>query len=309
MTTKKRMFASMLVLSLLSAAGHAGTTIGVSMAAFDDNFLTQLREAMAAQSKTLKDVSLQFEDARNDVGRQVSQVENFVTRKVGAIIVSPVDTTATKRMSAAARKAGIPVIYVNRKPSEQLGNGVYYIGSQNRVAGQLQMEYLAKQLNGKGTVAVIQGALSDEGAIERTAGVKDVAAKFPGIKITEVQNADWNRNQAIDLTRKWLSSGRQFNAIAANNDEMALGALIAIKQSNVSPSKVLVGGVDATPDALGSLAKGELAVTVFQDAKGQGKGAVDIAAKVAAGDKKVPNETMIPFQLVTPANYKTYLNK
>lgn len=309
MTTKKSMITPLLVLSLLSAGANAGAMIGVSMAAFDDNFLTSLREAMSAESKTLKDVNLQFEDARNDVGRQVSQVENFITRKVGAIIVSPVDTSATKRMTEAARKAGIPVVFVNRKPSEPLGHGVYYIGSQNRVAGRLQMEYLAKQLNGKGTIGVIQGALSDEAGIERTAGVKEVAAKFPGIKITEVQSANWNRNQAIDLMRKWVSSGRQFNAIAANNDEMALGALIALNQAGMSPKRVLVGGVDATADALASLAKGELAVTVFQDAKGQGKGAVELAAKAAAGDKSIPTETMIPFQLVTSANYKSYLKK
>jgi inositol transport system substrate-binding protein len=303
------MIPPLVALSLLSAGAYASTSIGVSMAAFDDNFLTSLREAMSAQGKTLKGVNLQFEDARNDVGRQVSQVENFVSRKVSAIIISPVDTSATKRMTEAARKAGIPVVYVNRKPSEALGRGVYYIGSQNRLAGKLQMEYLAKQLNGKGTVGIIQGALSDEAGIERTEGVKEVAAKYPGIKISEVQSANWNRNQAIDLMRKWVSAGRHFNAIAANNDEMALGALIAINQSGISPKKILVGGVDATADALGSLAKGEMAVTVFQDAKGQGMGAVALAAKVAAGDKAVPTETMIPFQLVTPENYKSYLNK
>lgn len=309
MTTKTSLIMPLLSLSLLSAGAFAGTTIGVSMAAFDDNFMTNLREAMAAEGKSQKDVSLQFEDARSDVGRQVSQVENFVSRKVSAIIIDPVDTSATKRMTEAARKAGIPVVYVNRKPSEPLGLGVYYIGSQNKVAGELQMDYLAKQLKGKGTIAIIQGALSDEGALERTAGVKAVAAKYPGIKITDVQSANWNRNQAIDLVRKWASSGRQFNAIAANNDEMALGALIALKQAGLSSKKVLVGGVDATPDALSSLAKGELAVTVFQDAKGQGKGAVDIAVKVAAGEKKVPAETMIPFQLVTTDNYQSFSKK
>jgi inositol transport system substrate-binding protein len=309
MTISKSMITPLVALSLLSAGTYASTSIGVSMAAFDDNFLTSLREAMSAQGKTLKGVNLQFEDASNDVGRQVSQVENFVSRKVSAIIISPVDTSATKRMTEAARKAGIPVVYVNRKPSEALGRGVYYIGSQNRLAGKLQMEYLAKQLNGKGTVGIIQGALSDEAGIERTEGVKEVAAKYPGIKISEVQSANWNRSQAIDLMRKWVSAGRHFNAIAANNDEMALGALIAINQSGISPKKILVGGVDATADALGSLAKGELAVTVFQDAKGQGMGAVALAAKVAAGDKAVPTETMIPFQLVTPENYKSYLKK
>lgn len=309
METMKRSMKPLLILSLLSSTAFAETKIGISMAAFDDNFMTTIREAMAAEGKSLKDVALQFEDARNDVGRQVSQVETFVTQKVAAIVVNPVDTSATKRLTESARKAGIPIIYVNRRPNEPLGKGAYFIGSESIVSGRLQMEYLAKKLNGKGTVAVIQGALSDEPGIERTNGVKAVAAKYPGIKVTEVQSANWNRTQAIDLTRKWITSGRKFDAIAANNDEMALGALIAMKQAGVSPKKTLVGGIDATSDALAAMSRGELAVTVFQDAKGQGKGAIDLAAKLATGDKKVPVDTWIPYQLVTPENYKTYLNK
>lgn len=299
----------LLILSLLPMSAFAGTKIGVSMAVFDDNFLTTVREAMAAEGKNLKDVTIQFEDARNDVGRQVSQVENFASQKVGAIVVNPVDTSATKRITDAARKAGIPLVYVNRKPGEPLGNGVTFVGSESIVAGRLQMEYLAKELKGKGSIAIMQGELSNEAALERTRGVKEVVAKFPGIKITEVQTANWDRNQGINLMRKWLSSGKKFDAIASNNDEMALGALIALKQAGVSPKKVLVGGVDATQDALNSMSKGELAVTVFQNAKGQGKGAIEAAAKLAGGDKKVPNEVWIPYELVTPGNFKTYLNK
>ncbi|MBI3146434.1 MAG: sugar ABC transporter substrate-binding protein [Pseudogulbenkiania sp.] len=305
----KKLIKPLLILSLLPMSAFAGTKIGVSMAVFDDNFLTNVREAMAAEGKNLKDVTIQFEDARNDVGRQVSQVENFASQKVGAIVVNPVDTSATKRITDAARKAGIPLVYVNRKPAEPLGNGVTFVGSESIVAGRLQMEYLAKQLNGKGNIAIMQGELSNEAALERTKGVKEVAAKYPGIKITEMQTANWDRNQGINLMRKWLSSGKQFNAIASNNDEMALGALIAMKQAGVSSKKVLVGGVDATTDALNSMSKGELAVTVFQDAKGQGAGAIKTAAKLASGDKKVPNEVWIPYELVTPGNFKTYLNK
>jgi inositol transport system substrate-binding protein len=309
MTTMKRLIKPLLVLSLLPAAAFANTTIGVSMAVFDDNFLTNVREAMAAEGKSLKDVDLHFEDARNDVGRQVSQVENFVAQKVSAIIVNPVDTSATRRTTDAARKAGIPVIYVNRKPVEAMGKGAYFVGSESVIAGRLQMEYLAKKLQGKGTIAIMQGELSNEAALERTRGVKEVASKFPGIKIAEMQTANWDRSQGINLMRKWISAGRKLDAIASNNDEMALGALIAMKQAGVSPKKVLVGGVDATRDALNAMSSGDLAVTVFQDAKGQGKGAVKLAARLAAGDKKVPSETWVPYQLVTPENYKTFLSK
>ncbi|QBR01729.1 sugar ABC transporter substrate-binding protein [Paraburkholderia pallida] len=304
-------FLSRSLLALATAlpiAAYAGTTIGVSMAHFDDNFLTTVRESMASEGKA-KNVSLDFEDAQGDVGRQVSQVEAFVAQHVAAIIVNPADASATKRMTDAARKAGIPIVYVNRKPDEPLGNGAYFVGSDSLVAGHLQMEYLAKKLNGHGNIALMLGELSTDATRDRTRGVKDIVAKNPGIHVVAEQTANFDRSQAINLMSQWLSAGKKFDAIAANNDEMALGALIAMRQAGVSPKAVLVGGVDATKDALFAMSKGDLAVTVFQDGKGQGKAAVDMAAKLAGGDKSVQSEAWIPYQLVTPENYKGFVNR
>ncbi|HLX00794.1 MAG TPA: sugar ABC transporter substrate-binding protein [Trinickia sp.] len=296
------------IATMAPLAAFANTTIGVSMAHFDDNFLTTVRNAMSAEGKA-KNVNLDFEDAQGDVGRQVSQVESFVSQRVAAIIVNPADASATKRMTDAARKAGIPIVYVNRKPDEPMGNGAYFVGSDSLVAGHLQMEYLAKQMKGQGKVAIMLGELSTDATRDRTKGVKDIVAKNPGIHVVEEQTANFDRSQGINLVSQWLSAGKKFNAIAANNDEMAIGALIAMKQAGVSPKDVLVGGVDATKDALNAMAKGDLAVTVFQDGRGQGKQSVDTALEVARGDKSVPSETWIPYQLVTPDNYKTFLNK
>jgi inositol transport system substrate-binding protein len=228
------------------------TSIGVSMSQFADNFQTMVRNGMTKEAKTQK-VKIQFEDANGDVGRQISQVENFIAQKVSAIIVSPADTSATKRMTEAARKAGIPLVYVNLKPDEKMGNGAAYVGSDSLIAGRLQMEGLAKRMGGKGNVAIMVGNLSHEAAQDRTRGVKEVAKKFPGIKIIEEQVAEWDRKKGIDLMSKWLSTGVKIDAVAANNDEMALGALIAMKQVNISPKTILVAGVDATPDALSSM--------------------------------------------------------
>jgi inositol transport system substrate-binding protein len=301
----KALFASVAMLPL---AALAGTTIGVSMAHFDDNFLTTVRDAMATEGKA-RGATLNFEDAQGDVGRQVSQVESFVSQRVAAIIVNPADASATKRMTDTARRAGIPIVYVNRKPDEPMGNGAYFVGSDSLVAGRLQMDYLTKQLKGRGNVAIMLGELSTDATRDRTRGVKDVAAQHPDIKIVAEQSANFDRSQGINLMSQWLSSGKQFDAIASNNDEMALGALIALKQAGVSPRKLLVGGVDATREALDAMARGDLAVTVFQDGKGQGRTAVDTAMKVSGGDKTVPKETWIPYQLVTPDNYKSFVNR
>ncbi|WP_426078747.1 sugar ABC transporter substrate-binding protein [Janthinobacterium sp. PSPC3-1] len=307
MKLSRRIFLAFATAAILPASAFAQTpSIGVSLSAFD-TFLTIVRGGMAKEAENQK-VKIQFEDANNDVGRQVSQVENFIAQRVSAIVVNPVDTAATKRISAAARKAGIPLVYVNRKPDEKMGNGTVFVGSDSLVAGRLQMEELARRLNGKGNVAIMVGALSSDAAIDRTKGVKEVAKKFPGIKIVEEQVADFDRKKGIDLMAKWLSAGVKIDAIAANNDEMALGALIAMKQAKVSPKTLLVAGVDATPDALSSMKSNELALTVFQDAKGQGTGAVQAAMKMVKKEK-LPDMNMIPYELVVQDNIAKYISK
>jgi monosaccharide ABC transporter substrate-binding protein, CUT2 family (TC 3.A.1.2.-) len=110
----------------------------------------------------------------------------------------------------------------------------------------------------------------------------------------------------VDVTTDWILSGQQIDAIASNNDEMAIGAILALKQAK--KSGVLVAGVDGTPDALEFIKKGDLALSVFQDAKGQGEGAVQTAVQLVKGEK-VESNVLIPYQLITQANYQQFADK
>ena len=132
------------LLLMLPVISKAETTIGVSMSAFDDYFLSILREAIADEAQEMNSVKLSFSDARQNEIRQQTQIDEFIAKKYAAIIVNPVDVSAksTGLMSQKARKAGIPLIFVNRKPDIPLENGVYYVGSDSYLSGQLQMEYL-----------------------------------------------------------------------------------------------------------------------------------------------------------------------
>lgn len=305
----KRLLAACMAAMLIAVPAMAKTTVGVSMALFDDNFLTLLREAVADHAKATPDVAIQFEDAQGDVGRQLSQVQNFISQKVDAIIVNLVDSSATKAVTQAAFQAGIPLVYVNRQPDEtEFAGKVVVVASDDLLAGRLQMTELAKRMGGKGNLAIMLGDLANGATRGRTAGVKEVLAQNPGIKVVEEQTANWERGKAIDLMSNWISKGAKIDALASNNDEMALGALIAMRQAGLSPQKIAVGGVDATPDALATVAKGELAVTVFQNAKGQGQRALDNALKMVRGEK-VATRDIIPYELVTPQNYKEFLNR
>ena len=268
----KKRFVMTALLAGLMASSASAANIGVSMALFDDNFLTVLRNGMIDYSKSLDDVTLQIEDAQNDVGKQLNQIQNFVAAGVDAIIVNPVDTDATVAMSQAAAAAGIPLVYVNREPVNinELPDKQAFVASKEIDAGTLETQEACRLLKEAGkteaTVVVLLGELSNQASRMRTQAIKDVIATpdCSFMKIAEEQVGNWSRTQGADLVTNWLSAGVKFDAVLANNDEMAIGAIQALKAANVSMDDVIVGGIDATQDALAAMQAGDLDVTVFQ---------------------------------------------
>lgn len=307
MKTKIRFTAVALALMLSSGAALADLKIGVSMSQFDDTWLTYLREFMDKKAKSMPDgVNLQFEDARSDVVKQLSQVENFISQKVDAIVVNPVDTAATQKITAAAVKAGIPLIYVNRRPDDLLlPKGVVTVASNDLEAGQMQMQYLADKMGGKGNIVILLGDLANNSTQNRTKGVKEVLAKYPDIKITQEQTGTWLRQKGMDLTNDWITQGKKFDAVVANNDEMAIGASMALKQAGVKQGSVLIAGIDGAPDGLRAVKKGTMTVSVFQDAKGQADGSIDTAVKMIKHEA-VEQAVWVPYRLITPENVDSF---
>ena len=293
---------SLLVAALLlvfSQWTFAAYRIGVSIARVDDNFMTYVRTGLEAAAKH-QDVQIQFEDAQGDVVRQLNQVEGFLNQKVDAVIVLPVDTAATANITRAAVAAKTPLVYVNRHPDERtLPAGVVTVASNDIEAGQLQMRYLAQKLGGKGNVAIIMGDLAQNATHARTEGVKQVLKDFPGIKIVEQQSAEWQRSKGMDLTSNWLLAGTAFNAIVANNDEMAIGAAMALQQAGKAKGEIAIVGIDGLPDGLAAIKRGLLAGSVFQDPKAQAAQAVQAAVRMIKGEQ-VDAQVWVPFELITP---------
>jgi inositol transport system substrate-binding protein len=285
-----------------SAAPAGDITLGVAFPN-SDTFLSRVQDGMKAKADELG-VTVNITDAKDDTAAQLSQVENFVSQKVSAIIVVPVDTSAAQPMADAAKAAGIPIVFVNRNPSIA---GVPYVGSDSLYAGTVEMEELAKLAGGKGDVVILQGQVSNEAAVLRTQGCNDVVAKNPDMKVVATQAGDWDRAKGQSITENWIQSGqiKAGDVVCANNDDMALGAINALKAGNLLDT-VFVGGVDATSEALAAMQAGDLEVTVFQDANGQGQGGVQAAVDLVNG-KTVPDYVDIPYVLVTPANIADYL--
>ncbi len=300
-------------LATMLATTASAETIGVSMALFDDNFLTVLRNGMVDYSKGMSGVSLQIEDAQNDVGKQLSQVQNFVAAGVDAIIVNPVDTDATVALSQAAAAAGIPLVYVNRQPVnlDSLPEKQAFVASDEKQSGTLQTQEVCRLLKTAGKTearaVVMMGELSNQAARMRTQDIKDVVATpdCSFIKLVEEQSANWSRTQGSDLMTNWLSAGVQFDAVISNNDEMAIGAIQSLKAAGRSMDSVIIAGIDATPDGLAAMQAGDLDITVYQNATKQGEVSVQTAVKAAAGEK-VEKTLWVPFELVMPENLGEY---
>lgn len=301
--------------SLMSTTAMADG-IGVSMALFDDNFLTVLRNGIQSQADTAG-LKVQIEDAQNDVAKQLDQINNFIASGVTAIIVNPVDTSATQAMSDAAAAANVPLVYVNRQPInvDTLPDNQAFVASNEADSGTLETIQMCDNWAAAGktevNVYVMQGELSNQAAVQRTQDIYDVieAGKCKvKVNVIDQQTANWSRDQAQTLMTNWLSTGTAFDGVIANNDEMAIGAIQAMKAAGIDMATVQVGGVDATQDALAAMQAGDLDVTVFQNAAGQGAGALDAATKLAAGEA-VEQKVWVPFELVTPANLADYMAK
>lgn len=305
----KKQLLTLLFSIVLSPLALADVRIGVSIAQVDDVFLAQMRDYMAAHAKQLEGVTLQFEDAQGDVVRQLNQVLNFTSQGVDAIIINPVDTAATAKITDDAQKAHIPLVYVNRRPDvKQFPEGVAYVGSDEIKAGEMQMRYLADKMGGKGNLAIMLGLLSNDATRNRTLGVKTVLKDYPNIHVVAEQTADWQRGKGMDLMNNWIVSGQKIDAVAANADEMAIGAAMAIRQAGLQPGKdILVGGSDGGPAGLDAIKRDDLLVTVYQDNKAQANGSIDLALQMI---RKQPYQTelTIPYQLITKANYEHFLN-
>lgn len=283
--------------------------IGVVLSNFTDKYVTYLQEGVQDFAKQHPDAKIVISDAGGDSARLVNQVENFIEQGMQAVVVQPTDRKIVKSIGKKLDKAGIPLVIINHYPEpEDLHYVRAYIGSHERQAGTLQAEAIVKALDGKpARVGILLGPLALEAQAERTAGLKEVFAKYPNIKVVTEQEAAWDRERAMRIAEDWFQGQSLLNVIAANNDEMAIGALLAAEKAGKKDDDVIIAGIDATPDALQFLGKG-LDITIYQDAHSQGYYGADAAYSLAAG-QKVSAEHWIDFETVTPADKDKSLKK
>lgn len=310
------LFSMLLTISLTGCApkSTSSTTknkkikIGVCMQGFTGIFCQYIVAGIKnyIQTNGLSDkYDVVIVDAENKSDKQLSQVETFISSGVDAIILNPVDRVASSPAVASAKEAGIPILTVNTSTENQK-DAAAYVGSDDVIAGKLQIDYFAKMLNGKGNIAVIQGSMGQSAQIGRWKGYTEGIKKYPGMKIIVNQTADWATDKAQTLMENWIQSGKKIDAVACNCDTEAIGAQNAIDAAKLR-GKILVGGMDAIPDVMKSIKNGGIACSVWQDGIGQGANSIRLAIEATKGTKI--SDFLIPYELITKDNIAKYEKK
>ena len=280
--------------------------VGVSMYSLADKYPTYLQDSMDKFVTSQSNLKFKYADANGDPAKMLNDVENFIDSKVDALIIMPTDQKIVKAIGLKARKAKIPLIVVTVKPNEEdMQYVASYVGSEEIKSGEMQGKFIVNSLNGKPAKAIILlGPLGLEAQIKRTEGNKKIFAQHPEIKVVAEQEAKWDRAKGMEVAENLLSAHRDTNVILSNNDEMAIGAVLAGRKLGLKDEDLIIVGLDATPDALDYLGKG-LDATVFQSAAGQGSAGAEMAYLAAKGEK-VPAVKWVPFELVTPDKKEEY---
>lgn len=221
-------------------------------------------------------------DGQGSGETQVSQCETLIAQGVDCVIVQPYDAAACQVGVQACIDAGVNVLVT--KTTIEDNSICPFVGQDDVVAGEMEMEWIAEKLGGKGNIVIIEGPTGISAAINRNDGIENVLKNYPDINVLHTQPADWNRDEGMALMETWLQTGEQIDAVVAHNDEMALGAYDAIADAGLA-GQIYVIGIDAIDAAKKSVADGELDATVLQDVETIGQKTVEVAIAMCKGEK------------------------
>jgi ribose transport system substrate-binding protein len=197
--------------------------------------------------------------AESDVQAQITQIEDLIAQKVSGIALAPTDPNALGPVVDAAKAAGIPVVFVD---TQGINPGVTFIGTNNEVGAALAAKYICDNVAKGSDVAILQGLVSQSTGKARADGSKK-GLEACGMKVVAEQTAEWDRSKGISVTENILAGNPNIKAIFGSNDNMALGAVEALKAA-AKMGDVTVVGFDANPDAAASILAGEMKATIAQ---------------------------------------------
>jgi putative xylitol transport system substrate-binding protein len=275
----------MVVVSALALAATMSTAyarpvkIGVTLYGMKAEFM-QLWAAAAKQSPAIKsgDAEVTIFDGRYDPLVQQDQFGTMISQKYDAIVFAPIDAEAGATAVKLAHDAGIPVVGTNTRANTDLLAS--YVGADDVRSGYLEAKAVMDKIGCKGNVVQILGPIGISAQIERSQGNEKALAECPQVKVIESKTANWSRAEAQSLMEDWLTRHPgQIQGVIGQNDEMALGAIEAIKGQGLKVTDFAIAGIDGITDALRAVKAGEM-TSILQDANAEAQGSVDVAIKI-----------------------------
>lgn len=264
------------------------TTIGLVMPTLTTDFFVTLKDA-AVKYAAEKGIEINVLDSQNDAVKEAANVEDLITKKVAAILIIPMDSDAVVNSIKAANTAKIPVITLDRASSG--GDVVAHISSDNISGGLMAGKYIVEKLGGKGKVVELEGVPGTSAARDRGEGFNK-ALEGTEITVVSKQTANFNKAEGMSVMENILQAQPEIDAVFAQNDEMALGAMEAI--TAVNRKDIMIVGFDASVDAVTAVKAGSMATTVAQKPDLIATTGIDVVLKVLAGEKV---DKYIPIEL------------
>lgn len=292
-------------------AGEEGTeeepkddqiVLGIAVIDYTNLFHLKVYEAIDAKC-TEQGIKLIATDAKNDVNTQIDNVESLIEQGCQAIFISIVDSESGAVFKEMTEKAGIPLIAVNTGFDE----ADYFIGTDDVQAGEMEAEAVAEALGGKGDVVILQGYYGTEATAKRTQGNENVLKNYPDINIIRTEGGSWDRAESMSTVETWINSSEKMDAIIANSDEPAIGAILALEAAGYE--KIPVAGIDANDDALTFIKEERLLASVSQSPKANGETALEVALQVLDGTYTGDKVIYVDVELVTKENVDEYINE
>lgn len=285
-------------------ADKAHPVIGYTV--YDMSSFISLGKQGAESIAKANHATLLWGSAHMDVNAQISQIQQFVNQKVDAIVIAAVNSATLAPQVAAAKAAGIPVVITNLTVNaEAQKNAVSYVGPDDVKAGEQEAQHLVDAIHGKGGIVVLQGPLGQSGEIDRTKGIKNVLAKNPDVKLLAIQPANWKRTEAYSVAQDFLSRyGSQISGIVAENDDMAIGTIQALREKGLA-GKIPVTGVDGIKDGMRAVRDGTQLETNLQDGPLELGMAMQVAIDQVQG-RPVPAVAMFVMPQITKSNVGHY---
>ncbi len=310
---KKCVIFLLILFFFVQCAPKSEFKIGVSIATMQESVYTFMKEAILKQAEK-DNVKVIWLSANNNEADQASNIEDLLTQKVNAVIIHSVNSVASGILVHKMKKEGIPVVALDRLPQNAPVD--VYVTADSFKVGQIQAEFLAKKINNKGNVIILQGEAGNDVAREITRGNLDVLKKYSGIKIVVNQmHKSWARDLAMATIEDALTRYKNNIAgILANNSGMAMGAVQALKAQGLT-GKIVCIGSDADFDACKSIMEEELTADVDKKPVELGLGSyrtalqlikkekLDCSSEIANGKFKVKVK-LIDVDLITKDNVK-----